>query len=241
MLQKETVQKFLPVSKVDKIPLVLGNAPNHVSWFCTSDKQNGIDKERTVPRKAVRGSGQNSRDAILDAAEAIVRENGASHMTIEAVSARAGISKGGLLYHFRTKEILLLEMIERLYHIIQQTADAEAAKLPESPARALKAHIHAAEFFHNQRIQGLAVAFLAASAHDPKILKPAQKARTEMIKELCKCNLSDGFIKAIVFALDGMWISQTLGISSLSHSAQQEVIHTLLRLVDQEEKNTNKE
>ena len=56
----------------------------------------------------------NSKDIILDAAEAIVCESGAAHMTLDAVAERAKVSKGGLIYNFPTKEALLQAMIGRL-------------------------------------------------------------------------------------------------------------------------------
>ena len=51
-------------------------------------------------------------DTIIDAAEVVVAEVGAAHMTLDAVAGKAGISKGGLLYHFPTKEALLEAMIK---------------------------------------------------------------------------------------------------------------------------------
>jgi AcrR family transcriptional regulator len=54
-----------------------------------------------------------SYDAIIDAAGAVVVEAGASHMTLDAVAAKAGVSKGGLLHHFPTKVALLEAMIKR--------------------------------------------------------------------------------------------------------------------------------
>ncbi len=40
---------------------------------------------------------------ILDAASRVVLDKGASALTLESVAEQAGISKGGLLYHFPTK------------------------------------------------------------------------------------------------------------------------------------------
>ena len=41
-----------------------------------------------------------ARERILDAAESVVIEQGVTGMTLDAVAARAKVSKGGLLYHF---------------------------------------------------------------------------------------------------------------------------------------------
>jgi AcrR family transcriptional regulator len=54
------------------------------------------------------------RDALLDAAEALLCEQGTQALTLSAVADRAGVSKGGLLYHFHTKEALVRGLVERL-------------------------------------------------------------------------------------------------------------------------------
>jgi AcrR family transcriptional regulator len=53
------------------------------------------------------------RDAILDAAEAIIGEAGAGQLTFDQVAARAGVSKGGVLYCFPSKSALIAAMMER--------------------------------------------------------------------------------------------------------------------------------
>ena len=47
---------------------------------------------------------KSSREKILDAAAELVTEIGAGRLTLEAVAEKAGLSKGGLLYNFPTKE-----------------------------------------------------------------------------------------------------------------------------------------
>jgi len=59
------------------------------------------------------GKRPNSRGLVLDAADALVSEVGANHVSLDAVAARAGISKGGLLYLFPSKVALLQGMLER--------------------------------------------------------------------------------------------------------------------------------
>ncbi|MFI6479805.1 TetR/AcrR family transcriptional regulator [Nonomuraea sp. NPDC050663] len=54
------------------------------------------------------------RDELLDAAEQLLCDQGSDALTLAAVADRAGVSKGGLLYHFNTKEALIKGMAERL-------------------------------------------------------------------------------------------------------------------------------
>ncbi|MDG3012023.1 TetR/AcrR family transcriptional regulator [Rhodococcus sp. D2-41] len=70
---------------------------------------------------------QSTRDRILDALEGLLLESSPAQVTLEAVAAAAGVSKGGLLYHFPSKEALLAGMVRRLgERADKQLADAVA-------------------------------------------------------------------------------------------------------------------
>lgn len=53
-------------------------------------------------------------DRILDALETLLLDRGVSQVTLENVAAAAGVSKGGLLYHFKSKDALLAGLVRRL-------------------------------------------------------------------------------------------------------------------------------
>ena len=54
-----------------------------------------------------------TRDRLLDAAATVVHRDGAQALTLDAVAQEAEVSKGGLLYHFRSKRELVEGMVER--------------------------------------------------------------------------------------------------------------------------------
>ncbi|KIQ08128.1 TetR family transcriptional regulator [Rhodococcus sp. Leaf7] len=69
-----------------------------------------------------------TRDRILDALEALLLDEGLDRTTLEAVAARAGVSKGGLLYHFPSKDAMMASMVRRLGDRADaQRVDAEKA------------------------------------------------------------------------------------------------------------------
>ena len=74
-----------------------------------------------------------SRDGMLAAAEAVVVESGATRLTLDAVAKKAGVSKGGVLYHFPTKDALLEAMIERLVTTNESAHHAAVDSLPVGP------------------------------------------------------------------------------------------------------------
>jgi len=54
-----------------------------------------------------------TRERLLDAAAKVVHRDGAQALTLDAVAQEAEVSKGGLLYHFKSKNDLVNAMVER--------------------------------------------------------------------------------------------------------------------------------
>ncbi|MEK1870378.1 MAG: helix-turn-helix domain-containing protein, partial [Ensifer adhaerens] len=59
---------------------------------------------------------ETARDRILTAAEAIVVGKGVSSLTFDEVAEQTGLSKGGILYHFASKDALVRAMVERFVY-----------------------------------------------------------------------------------------------------------------------------
>ncbi|WP_133742048.1 TetR/AcrR family transcriptional regulator [Actinorugispora endophytica] len=59
-------------------------------------------------------SSSTTRDRILDALQEILIGQGSAAVTLEAVASEAGVSKGGLLYHFPSKEAMMTGLVRRL-------------------------------------------------------------------------------------------------------------------------------
>ncbi|WP_263298785.1 TetR/AcrR family transcriptional regulator [Leifsonia poae] len=59
-----------------------------------------------------------ARDRILDAFEELLTEQSERAATLDAVAARAGVSKGGLLYHFASKDAMVAGVLQRLEALV---------------------------------------------------------------------------------------------------------------------------
>ncbi len=55
---------------------------------------------------------EKSRQLIIQAALAVIDRDGANRLTIDAIAREAGISKGGVLHHFRTKQAVLIALLD---------------------------------------------------------------------------------------------------------------------------------
>jgi AcrR family transcriptional regulator len=173
-----------------------------------------------------------SYELIVDAAEDVVAEAGASHMTLEAVAGRAGMSKGGLLHHFPTKEALLEAMIGRLIEKREESRKKLLNDLPDSPTRELKAYIMAG-LVRDRKTERVGAPILAVLAHDPKLAEPIR----EVIKERYAEFVSKGvkFERAIVFALaaDGLLFHEIVATSPFTVEQRRRVVEELLKIVDE--------
>jgi AcrR family transcriptional regulator len=70
------------------------------------------------------------RRALLDCAAQIAAEQGAAAITIQAVAERAGVTKGGLLHHFDSKQALLAAVFSDLLEQMDREISADASREP---------------------------------------------------------------------------------------------------------------
>ena len=110
----------------------------------------------TFPRPA------GTRDRILDAFEAILNDGGERGATLDAVAARAGVSKGGLLYHFGSKDALIAGLLERLRVFAREDVEAIRAADAGAVDYLIRTSVNAGEPFDQAF---LAAACLAQGAH----------------------------------------------------------------------------
>ena len=177
-----------------------------------------------------------SHEVILDAAEAVVLASGAVHLTLDAVAERAGVSKGGLLYNFPSKEALLQAMVDRNIRRLGQDHAAALAHLPPGPGRELKAFVHMTAQNSMCCEKRLGGSLLAASANNPKLLEPVHRFhhwRLEMIDAAARGGLPFERTAVASLALDGLCLLEMLGLSPFSAEQRGRILDDLLRFIDE--------
>lgn len=173
-----------------------------------------------------------ARTRILDAAEAIVQARGVPALTLDAAARDAGVSKGGLLYHFASKEALLAAMLGRLAGAISDEFDQALAATPEGPGRVARSML--AWAFQDEACEHhdrAAAVFLAAFHHDPALLDPVRAVFARMRVALAADGLRPGFGQAVMCATDGLFMSRIFGLYTLDRdelAALRDALATLL-------------
>ena len=177
-----------------------------------------------------------ARTRILDAAEAIVRARGVSGLTLEAAAREAGVSKGGLLYHFASKEALLTGLLARMADWLAQDFEACVATQPEGSGRVARAMMAWAFELTpeavNERCDRSAAVFLAAFHHDPALLGPIRAVIARMRDAVAADGLPPGHGGAIMAAGDGLFMARTFGLYTPTEQERHDMHAALSRLLE---------
>lgn len=173
-----------------------------------------------------------SRDRLLDAAEELVSAQGATNLTLDAVARAAGVSKGGLLYHFPTKEALLQAMVDRHLEEVDRRVAALLASGGRYATNPMLAYVHALlETIPAKRAVGAAL--LAASATNPALMQPCREHHARSLARLGA--LPCGFERAatVLLAVDGLLLGELIQMSPFTPAQRERVVAELERLAEE--------
>jgi len=159
-------------------------------------------------------------------------EQGAGNITLEQVAQAAGVSKGGLLYHFPSKEALLLAMGERYLQTFEARRQEARGRLPDGPSADLKASVIGVLCRpSSDKCQGAAI--LTAAANDPATVDMFRTCLAEYTTQLAAGPGSFERKAIVSLAIDGLILREALRISPFSAEQRDAVIHALLELADE--------
>ncbi len=175
-----------------------------------------------------------SKERILDAAEELVREIGAGRLTLEAVADRAGLSKGGLLYNFPTKDALLQGMLERMIADSAAERDALRASLAGQRNAEVKAAVATALKTRCDDMKGFANGILAASAENPRLLEPVRVAIREQWLAIQSTSEDLDVAMLAWLAIEGMSSLEMHDLSPLTPADRERVVAAVNRLLDRD-------
>jgi AcrR family transcriptional regulator len=174
-----------------------------------------------------------ARDRILDAAEQLVADQGASKLTLDAVAQAAGVSKGGLLYHYPNKDALLAAMIERHCDDLDERCARELEGLPaDQPSSRLKASILGVLTPRAGR-EDLGAALLAAAANKPALLDGARARYADHVAQLTASGGCFARSAVIMLAVDGLMLGEVWRLTPFTSEQRELIVKELLRLADE--------
>jgi AcrR family transcriptional regulator len=176
---------------------------------------------------------RDSRELILQAAEEIVARHGPAHLTLETAANEAKVSKGGLFYHFRSKEALLEAMILRSMELLLSEQTKVEESRPVERNGKMKANI-IGTLRHLEGQRPVLTAVVAAIANDPKLVEPMRDSIRKQFQDLSKeLTLQTEDIAILFLASQGLLLMELLNLSFLTPSQIRKVTQRMLRMVDE--------
>jgi AcrR family transcriptional regulator len=165
-----------------------------------------------------------TKETILNAANKVILENGAEALTLDAVAKEAGISKGGLLYHFPSKSRLIQGMIESMIDRVDATLQKEFVN---NGGDFMESYIRAS-FKTITGPDQISYALFAAISNDPELIQPLRARFYKMQNEIAAAATSEEIGTIIRLALDGLWISDLFGFAPPSQQLRVKMLDALL-------------
>jgi AcrR family transcriptional regulator len=176
---------------------------------------------------------RDSRETILQAAEEIVARLGPAYLTLETAANEAKVSKGGLFYHFRSKEALLEAMIRRSMQLLESERNKVAESLTGERNGKMKASI-IGTLRHLEGQRPVLTAVVAAIANDPKLVEPMRESFQNEFQGLCmELNLRMEDVAVLFLASQGLLLMELLNLSFLTPSQIRQVTQRMLQLVEE--------
>jgi AcrR family transcriptional regulator len=162
---------------------------------------------------------RDTRERLLDAAVAVTRRDGAQSLTLDAVAAQAGVSKGGVLYHFATKRALIDGLISRWLDDFAAQLEGESFAVAYVRACDIATADTEAE-----------VGLLAGMLEEPEVLEVARERYAEWMDRILADVRDPADAWLLRLAADGLWYSDLLGIAAPQGADRRRLIDRLVAL-----------
>src|SRR3954451_19003493 len=160
-----------------------------------------------------------TKNRLLDAAAVVVHRDGTQALTLDAVAKEAEVSKGGLLYHFKSKNDLVNAMVERWMNEFQREID-------EADPAFVRGYVKASAPAGNE------LGMLAALVADPSLLV-AVRRQYGIWQDRVEREGRDPVDATVArLAADGLWLAELLGMGPPTGELRERVLQRLLDLAD---------
>lgn len=150
------------------------------------------------------------RDAVLDAAEAVVARDGAARLTLDAVAEQAGIGKATVLYDFKTKAALIDAVVERAVARDNAFNTAMTDSLVGQGDAVIRGRILAAATPLPDDFRAVALNLCAALAQDASLRGRIQENQKAVIAALTADAASPRGALLAYLALEGLKLLEAL-------------------------------
>lgn len=182
-----------------------------------------------------------TREKIFKAAMQLAARDGLLTLTLDKVAEESGLSKGGVMHHFATKEALLSGVIMHFTDQVEREMTRLVADDPNPSYRWARAMLRmmtssddtSTELMQSrQTMERFMLSVMAATVHNPEIVKPIQAIGQRLRGRLTSVP-EEGLEQLIMWlAMDGLFLWQFVGMLSQDDPLIDQVHANLLQKLD---------
>lgn len=143
---------------------------------------------------------------LIESACRLAMENGLAGVNVEAVAAEAGVSRGGLVHHFSSKQVLVESVFQYMLAVFESDLASRMSVDPEHSGRFTRAYILSV-FDSGAHAQWGPL--WIATATDPQL----RKVWGEWFNaQIMRHGETASLLEIARFTADGVWMGQMYGV-----------------------------
>ncbi len=173
----------------------------------------------------------NSREVILDAAEQVAVKRGAGKVSLDSVAEEAGLTKGGVLYSFPSKEALIEGMLTRLTSTYQPLFEQAWTERQGQANPSIKASVQVTRQLDDLH-PNIAMAILAAAAQNLSMLDPLREQFARRYRKISTESKDPQLATALWAAAEGLMLMHMLGLLPFDHTEKAAVLQRIEALAE---------
>ncbi|MCR2811586.1 TetR family transcriptional regulator [Microbacterium sp. zg.Y1090] len=152
-----------------------------------------------------------ARESVLDAFETLLIDDGPRAATMEAAASAAGVSKGGLLYHFASKDALEAGLLERM----EQLAHDDVAQLVAAPEGPVAAFLRSSIMDDSALDRALIAGSRLAQGGSPAATAALRRVREMWEQALRPHTRDETTLQLVLLVSDGLYFNNALGAGAV--------------------------
>lgn len=173
-----------------------------------------------------------TRETLLRAATQVILDKGVEALTLDAVAHQAGVSKGGLLYHFPNKNALVVGLSEQLiqdFEVALQT-EYDQDDAPGKPGQWARAYIRSTLRMSRQTLALIARLSSLSVEMPPELQKSAEAYEQRWHQRIEVDGLDPTQATMIQLAIDGLCYSEVFQFGAPDEPRRTQVVEALLAM-----------
>jgi AcrR family transcriptional regulator len=178
-----------------------------------------------------RRTASETRLLVLMACNRILRRGVLNDLTLENVAGEAGLSKGGLLYHFPNKEMLIEALFVHHNQLFEDRVEALVEAEGESRGSWLRAYAKALlEQIVDPGNASLYASLFAAEEQYPQAHSLVYRQCDQWERELKNSGLDPGRAELVRLAVDGLWFTEMHNYAPPDPARREQIVEMILQM-----------